>query len=94
MRLTDLVKPVGGWAESKGLEPEIPLDEILAIGLGLGAGVAVAWPLMHPELPMASRATEILEPTQEKILEIEKALIDKIPDLSADDLLEIIPMLL
>ena len=88
MRLTDLPSKIP-MLDALGIEdPNIPLDEIMAIGAGLSAAAAVMWVMSHPEAPILSKgmersqqSTELFTRMNEAIAEGNVELIDSIANL-------------
>ena len=100
MRLTDI--PIIARNQLPGpIKLQIPLSseadilsEMMAVGVGLSAAVAVMWVMSHQDLPLLTREQELIEPGVERALKFTgeqlDAMRDLVPDISLSDLMKIL----
>ena len=86
MRLTDLPSKIP-MLDALGIEdPNIPLDEVMAIGAGLSAAAAVMWVMSHPEAPIASAGMERTREGADMAMEMMERLSANINNMTAEQI--------
>ena len=88
MRLTDLP----GFLPSTildvaGIEdPELPLDELMAIGAAASAAAAVMWIMKHPDRPVIKGGIERTSEIKDLAMETMTSLSENISNMTADQI--------